>query len=229
MGEHTVRAFLKDLLFPSRCPFCDRFIPFDRICCDECASDLDWADENICTGCGKSIFKDCLCGKVSYDMCITAAYYKDGARHGIHNMKFRSDPAAAEIFGRIIGDRLKVLCPDVQIGAAVPVPMPREQKRQRGYNQAELIAKAAVKGTDIPIITDALIRKNVRKSQHLLGAEDRAKAVGEQYFKGDIRLDGMTVLLVDDVLTTGSTLDRCAALLKEMGAERVICGVCCTV
>lgn len=226
-GKGGKKAFLLDLVFPMRCPFCDEFIEYDRLCCEECADEILWADENICTVCGKSLTKGCICPDVSYDRCIPAAYFTDRARYGIHSLKFRSGKSAADVLGRVIGDRLRVMGLMNEIDLAVPVPMTAIQLRQRGYNQAELIARAIVEGTDIPIECDLLERHNVKTSQHLLGAEERYEAVKMQYSAAqDKDLSGMTVLLADDVLTTGATLNYCAYLLKEkLRAKRVICGV----
>lgn len=227
------RAYILDLFFPNRCPFCGGFIPYDVLCCEECFNKVLWADDNICLDCGKSRIKGCLCGekKLHYDMCIPAAYYIKEAKNAVLSMKYKHHTDAAELYGRILRDRMKVLGILDKIDAAVPVPMTSAQKRRRGYNQAELIAAAAVKGTDIPLMNDALLRKNVHTEQHLLNADERSASVSKQYFASEgTDLSGKTVLLADDVLTTGATLDYCAYLLKEkLGAEKVICIVCTTV
>lgn len=230
-GKGGIGSYLLDIFYPNRCPFCDGFIPYNKSCCEECSGEILWADENICLGCGKSVLKGCLCDKVSYDNCVAAAYYAGGAKLGIYNLKFRSLTGAADIFGRVIAERLEILGLMDEIDAAVAVPMTKSEKRKRGYNQAELIAKAVIGKRDIPLIKGALIRKNVKVSQHELSAKERAEAVCRQYEAAEnIDLSGKTILLTDDVVTTGATLDRCAYLLKEkLHVEKVICGVCTTV
>ncbi len=231
-GDSSIKSYLLDIFFPNRCPFCGRFIPYDRLCCEKCFHEALWADDGICTGCGKSYIKGCMCeNELRYDMCFTAAYYADSVRECVHNLKFHGNTNGAVIFGRIIRERLKISGIIDEIDAAVPVPMTVRQKRERGYNQAELIAKAAVHGSGIRLESSALIRKNVKVSQHLLSAEERKRAVTEQYFAADgVSFEGKTVLLADDVLTTGSTLDCCAGLLKDkLHAKRVICAAAATV
>lgn len=227
-----IRAYLADLIFPSRCPFCDGFIPYDRLCCEECFNETLWADENICPRCGKSIMKGCLCSKgVKYDLCVPAAYYSGGVKASVYKLKFRSETSAVDLYGRIIAKRLEIMGILSEIDLAVPVPMEKKNLGIRGYNQAELLAKAITKGTDIPVNTGLIIRKNVTRSQHDLSAEERHEAVTTQYFPLDADVaKGKTVLLTDDVLTTGSTLNYCAGLLKEqLGAKKVICAVAATV
>lgn len=227
-----IKAYLADLIFPSRCPFCDGFIPYDRLCCEDCFTEILWADENICPRCGKSIMKGCLCEKgVKYDLCVPAAYYSGGVKDSVYKLKFRGDTTGIELYGRLIGKRLEIMGLLREIDLAVPVPMAKKNLRIRGYNQAELLTRAIVRGTDIPVNNKLIIRKNVTRSQHDLTAEERQVAVKNQYFSLDTdAAKGKTVLLTDDVLTTGSTLSFCAGLLKErLGANKVICAVAATV
>lgn len=227
-----VRLWLLDLIFPNHCPFCEEVISYDLLCCEKCFNEILWADEHICLKCGKPKPEGCICSHgTAYDMCVPAAYYRDNVTEAICGMKFLSRTNAAVIFGRVIGDRLKELSAADKIDLAVPVPMLPRQERIRGYNQAELIAEEIAERIDVPVRTDLLIRKNVRKAQHHLTAEERASSAEKQYFAaGEPDLYGKTVLLTDDVLTTGSTLNRCARLLKEYhGAQRVICAVAATV
>ncbi len=224
--------FILDLIYPERCPFCGCFITGGSVCCEDCFTEILWADENICSDCGKPVTSGCFCGKkeIPYDMCIAAAYYRDEAKKGIFSLKYLNSASAAEIFGTVIRERLDILGLTDKIDAAVPVPMSRTSLAQRGYNQAELIARAVIKGTDIPLMTNALTRSSTRHSQHSLGAADRENAAMQQYHAAkNISLEGKTILLADDVITTGATLDRCTYILKnELGADTVICAAAAT-
>ncbi|MBQ7990592.1 MAG: ComF family protein [Oscillospiraceae bacterium] len=222
-----MKMFLADLFLPNRCPFCDAFIPYDRLCCDGCFDSCAWSDENICPVCGKSVMRECRCGKVTYDECVAAAYYTGNAKAAVIRLKFMDGVSAAAVFGRVLRDMLKVRGILDSIDAAVPVPMHRSGLSARGYNQAELIAREIVRDTDIPLRTDLLYRDEPQTAQHDLGLEERM-AAALQYHGRDADLGGMTVLLADDVLTTGATFSACADILKRMGAVRVVCAAAVT-
>lgn len=230
-SEHGIKEYLIDLLFPNRCAFCGGFISYDRLCCDKCFDEVLWADKYICLKCGK-VRESCLCNeKLKYDMCIPAAYYEGSGGECVRNLKFSKMLNGAEIFGRILRDRLDALDITPEIDVCIPVPMSVRNQRKRGYNQAQMISQHIIKGTEIKLENKCIFRKNAAVSQHELNAEQRRTAAKEQYYADDsISLKGKTVLLVDDVLTTGSTLNSCAALIKDkLHADKIICAVCTTV
>lgn len=220
--------FLADLLLPNRCPFCDGFISYDRLCCQECFDSCAWSDENICPLCGKSVLRGCQCGSVSYDGCVCAAYYTGNAKEAVIRLKYSDTASAAVVFGRVLRDMLKVRGLTDSISFAVPVPMHKSGLRKRGYNQAELIAREIVKGSTIPLRSDMLYRDEPDTAQHKLSGEERHVAAALQYHAYDKDISGRTVLLVDDVLTTGATFSACTDELKRIGAERVICAAAVT-
>lgn len=231
-GDSSIKSFLLDFLFPNRCPFCGGFISFDRLCCEECFAEILWADKYICRKCGKPMRPECDCKNVhSYSYCASAAYYSGAVKNGIYSLKFKNNLNSALIFGRALKGMLDEMGVLDEIDIAVPVPMSPKQQRMRGYNKAEEIANAVVKGTDIPVRTDLIRRRFSKTAQHDLSAEERHSAAHKNYYT-DIHgtpLSGMTVLLADDVLTTGSTLDACSELLSALGAERVVCAAAATV
>jgi len=231
-GDSSVKSLLLDFFFPSRCPFCGGFISFDRLCCMECFSELMWADEYICRRCGKPVRPECDCNTPhSYSLCASAAYYSGSVKDGIYSLKFKNNLNSAVIFGRALRDMLDEMGVLDDIDIAVPVPMSPKQQRMRGYNQAEEIARAIVKGTDIPVRTDLIRRRFSKTAQHDLSGDERHRAAHKNYYT-DIHgtpLSGLTVLLADDVLTTGSTLNACSELLTALGAECVICAAAATV
>lgn len=231
-GDSSIKSRLLDFFFPNRCPFCGGFISFDRLCCEQCFSEIMWADEYICRRCGKPVRPECDCKTPhSYSLCASAAYYSGNVKDGIYSLKFKNNLNSALIFGRALRDMLDEMGVLDDIDIAVPVPMSPKQQRMRGYNQAEEIAKAIVKGTDIPVRTDLIRRRFSKTAQHDLSRDERHTAAHKNYYT-DIHgtpLSGMTVLLADDVLTTGATLNTCSELLIALGAECVICAAAATV
>ena len=231
-GDSGVKSYVLEFLFPNRCPFCGGFIPYNVLCCEECFSEILWSDEHICPKCGKPKRPECLCSEsLKYSLCASAAYYSGIAKEGIFSLKFKNNLNAAAIFGRALRDKLSEMEVLQSIDIAVPVPMSPRQKRTRGYNQAEELAGHLTKGTDIPVRTDLIQRRFSKTAQHTLNGKERKQGAEKLYYTRfcGTPLSGMTVLLIDDVLTTGSTLNACSELLIQLGAERVICAAAATV
>lgn len=231
-GDSSLKSYVLDILFPNRCPFCGGFIPYNVLCCEDCFSEILWADEYICRKCGKPKRPGCLCTESpEYSLCASAAYYSGVVKEGIFSLKFKNNLNAAAVFGRALRDELSEMGVLDRIDLAVPVPMSPRQKRIRGYNQAEELAKNLAADTDIPVKTDIIQRRFSKTAQHTLSGEDRKREARKTYFTKleGTPLSGMTVLLIDDVLTTGSTLNACSRLLLQLGAERVVCAAAATV
>lgn len=232
MGDSSIKSYVLDLIFPNRCPFCGGFIKYNVLCCEDCFSEILWADENICTKCGKPKKPDCGCkSSPEYHLCAAAAYYSGKAKEGIYSLKFKNNINGAAVFGRALRDRLKIIGALDDIDIAVPVPMSVKEQRARGYNQAEELAKYITEGTNIPIRTDLILRRFSKTAQHDLSGDERKAGAEKLYYtkQTGAPLSGMTVLLADDVLTTGSTLNACSKLLLGLGAEKIICAAAATV
>ncbi len=220
--------WLIDLIAPNRCPFCDEFLPYNALVCDECEKELEsvYTKEKCCGHCGK---KHCMCSEIEayYSKCYSACFYENLAKRGVHNLKFYSSINAGVYFADVIHSKLDEDKAFDKIDYAIPVPMNKKRLAIRGYNQAKIIANRIVKGTDIAVLDNILARRYSKKAQHTLSAQDRAKAAKEQYYALDSKvIFGKTILLCDDVMTTGSTVNACAKVLVENGAKEVIVAVC---
>lgn len=108
----------------------------------------------------------------------------------------------------------------------VPVPMGRKKRRRRGFNQAKLFADCIGKRLDKPVADNILYKYDNKDEQHNCSREERIRRVYNLFYPGNADLSGMTVLICDDIMTTGATLNRCSELLKELGAAKVIAAVC---
>ncbi|MCC8043652.1 MAG: double zinc ribbon domain-containing protein [Oscillospiraceae bacterium] len=215
-----------DIFLPNRCPFCDDFIPYNALACDACEKRLPLTEDSCCPFCGRA---ECICADdiLYYSRCFSAAFYVEPAITGIHDLKFHHGVNAAYVFGDIIREKLEKSGALNEIDCVMGVPMSAKGLRRRGYNQADIIAARIVKGTQITVLKGVIERKYSKVAQHFLCAEERKKAAAEQYYIGDgDTVKGKTVLLCDDVTTTGSTINRCAQLLIQCGASEVIAAVC---
>lgn len=218
------KAFLLDVVFPNRCPFCGDFIMWDKHICGRCEETLQNANDIICRKCGKD---KCICSeKLNYDMAFaTFIYNEKSVRSAILNFKLTGEMNIAEYAVKDIALRMgkeNIPVPDI----IVPVPMGRKKRRKRGHNQAELLAKCIGKNLNRPVRGDILFKYDTKDEQHQHGAEERHERVKTLFYTGKADLSGMTVMLCDDVMTTGATINECAGLLKQLGAECVISAVC---
>ncbi len=208
-----IKSFILDLFFPNRCPFCDDVIKWDELCCESCRGKLVTA-ESSCEKCGKP---ECICGeKLYYDSAYCGFMYDEVSEKGIYSLKSGHGAGAAEFFGDVLSSRIKG-----EYDAVVPVPMTKKKRRMRGYNQAELIAKAVSDRTGIPVLSEALMKNSDDTEQHTLSAVDRAKHIRGLFSLSEGNVENLRILLCDDVMTTGSTVNECSRLLKNAGASEV--------
>ncbi|MBQ8514144.1 MAG: ComF family protein [Ruminococcus sp.] len=226
---HSSIRFCLDLIYPNRCPCCEEFLPWNEYLCRKCREKVFFCpDEVLCRRCGK-IKSECMCAvPLEYDEAAAVSYYDNGARNGLLLLK----DASNRNFGWYAGVRLGewiLRQPDwMKADGLVPVPMSTGKKLLRGYNQAEVIAKGISSVTKIPVRKDCLIKKHGSREQHTLGLRERAMNV-EKFQPAGRDLEGLRLILCDDILTTGATMSRCAEILKACGAEMVYAAAAATV
>lgn len=216
--------FVLDIFFPNRCPLCGDFIMWNEFICGECKESLPAANSVICRKCGRV---SCECGNdQDYDMVFASFFFIEGPiRDAIYRFKHTGESNIAEYTAGDIEfyiNKEKIPVPDV----IVPVPMGKMKRMKRGHNQAEILAQCIGKRLDVPVNSRILFKYDSKDEQHNLGKAARSQRAESQFYAKDADLRGMTVLLCDDVLTTGATAGKCARLLKGLGAERVIFAVC---
>lgn len=212
---NKLAAFITDLFFPNRCPICSGYINYDSFICESCHSQLDPFSDEVCPQCGK-IKGECICSKVCYDRAFVCFYYENIAKTGILSLK-DGHKEFGYFIGRLLGERIAEN--DLRADGIVPVPVSKKSYRKRRYNQAKVIADQIADIIRLPVFTD-IIFKNDSAVQHTLNSAERKKNTSA-FYGGNRSLDSMKLILCDDVITTGSTLDRCAGILKEMGAAAV--------
>jgi len=204
------RDWVLDLLFPPKCPFCGR-VRDGRGICPDCRRELPWTED-----------PDQVRLLPGGLRCAAPLWYEDLAREGLLRYKFRGGYSAAEYIGPLIAQ-----CAAEHLGgefdAVTWVPVSRKRLRRRGYDQAELLAKAACRLWDVR--PERMLRKVVDNPAQSGTADAAARRRNVQgvYRAEEEAVRGKRVLLIDDIVTTGSTLCACAETLREAGAERVVC------
>lgn len=218
---------LKIVLFTKRCDMCGEVVCFDESLCKECCT-LPEIEEPVCPKCGCSK-KECKCKKhqkeVEYKSVVAPFYYEGSVSRGILNMKMREMPKLVGFQGKCVSDTVKKHYNDIDFDFITFVPMRRTDIAERGYNQAELLADTVSKECDIPL-KDILIKKRKTKVQKRQRASERFANMYNAFdLKKDADVIGKTILLIDDVKTTGATLTSIALTLKAYGARSVYCAV----
>lgn len=236
MGKRIIKNMRKaretalQLLFPRRCPVCDGIVrPFGEKICLECLPRLKVVTAPWCMRCGKKLSeerefcRDCMGRQHKYDRARTLYEYRS-ASASIYRFKYSNRQEYGDFFGeemgRFLGDFIRRVQPDV----LVPVPLHRRKLRMRGYNQAACLARALGRNLCLPV--DEKLVKRVKNTvpMKLLNPTERQNNLKKAFIMGrnDVKLYDR-IVLVDDIYTTGTTLDEIAALLKENGVSEVYC------
>ena len=211
------------IIWPQRCGSCHDIIDPNSFLCDSCTDELCFTEAPICKFCGRG--KDrCCCRrhKREYERVIARFYYEKSAGNIIRNLKFRNMAGNAAF----IAEQLVIYIHeeyDIIFDLIASVPMSLKDKTKRGYNQAELIGKELSKQLQIKYDEKALYKVQENRTQHKLSAKERTGNVFGVYEADPASVNGKTILLVDDIVTTGATLNECAKMLRLAGAEQVFC------
>jgi len=209
-----------DLFFPPRCPGCGR-VGFNF--CDACQARIEPPPAPACIRCGQPLDTDRLCATCQetpsqLDRIASSAIFAHPLRDAIHELKYNDGRSLA----RPLGVRMAAAWRHSNFAADILIPVPLHTARQaeRGYNQAALLARIVSQEVGVPIDETALVRAKATQQQALLKAVERRENVqGAFTCRGDVR--GKHVVLVDDVCTTGSTLEASASALRASGAASV--------
>ena len=215
---------LLDALYPLECAGCGGS---GKTICDRCVEDLPLLVPPYCRVCAAysefELCQACASSGRRFDGVRAPYRYEGSIRQAILALKYGGIKAAAPQLGDMLAGYLESnpLPGDLM----APVPMHPSRRRERGYNQAELLARRVAGRCDIPYQGDLLVRiRRVDPQAGMTSAASRATNVADSVaVSGPSDVHGARVILVDDVATTGSTLDACAAALKDAGAASVWC------
>jgi ComF family protein len=217
-----LKGMALDLLFPRWCISCGR--EGDYIC-SSCRQLLSLITPPVCPRCGRPQSGGMLCLACANWQAeidgIRSPFIFDGVmRQAIHELKYRNLRALAIPLAKLLHDY--IIDNPVPGEVLVPVPLHRKRWRERGYNQSRLLARGLGKLTGLPVVDDCLVRQQHTPPQvRSASVDERRSNVAGVFTCRDERLQGKQVLLIDDVSTSGATLDACAGALKSAGATSV--------
>ncbi len=212
--------WLLHIFFPKRCAYCGRVIEVNDTACERCLPQLPRMEEPVCYRCGRTR-KLCTCKahRRAFDRAVCAMRYEAEVRQAVLALK---DNAYADAVAAMAQEMVAVLRTRIDAAAldvVTAVPMYKTERRRRGYNQSEMLAKAVAKELGVayePLLVKVFPTASqkslpmIERSGNLLGAFDAVRRVDEQ-----------RILLVDDLITTGSTMHEAAKMLKLYGAASV--------
>ncbi len=212
-----------NLLFPKRCVGCDREGAF---LCQRCLEDLPILETPFCFLCSQpgslimGLCRSCWSRPLEIDG-IRAPYRMEGAvRQAVHALKYQGVRSLAPTLGRLLAEFMDFN--HISADLLVPVPLHRSRERRRGYNQSLLLAQEAGELAGLPVSRDALLRLRSTPAQARSASEaERRSNVSGAFVAETSLVQGRRVLVVDDVCTTGATMESCAIALKEAGAVSV--------
>lgn len=222
-----LKSFIYSLL-PRRCAYCGKVVAPDRLMCYDCEKTLPRAEGNVCLVCGRER-EFCSCkGYEKYFTSVVAPFYFEGnVRKGIHAFKFRKNPDNAEAYCAEMAETVRQRLADVKFDCITEVPMTKKSIKARGYNQCALLAKGISELSGIEYKPGLLVKIYETKSQHGLSFYLRRGNLTGVFDVVDPSLvKDKTILLCDDVSTSGETLNECSKMLWLYGAKNVYCIAC---
>lgn len=202
------------LLYPRKCTFCRKVIEEGDIC-EDCARTLPWTRAG---------------GKTSgsfFSRCVSPLEYREQARRALLRFKFGHRSTYARCFGRLLADCVREqLAGQFEVVTWVPLSLLRRWRR--GYSQSRLLAEETAARLGVPCEMLLRRQRHTRAQSSIRGdAARRANVSGAFKPARGAETAGRTILLIDDVVTTGATLSECSRVLLTAGAERVVCAALC--
>ena len=221
-----IKERLLALLYPGRCPLCGRILPYGTVVHDACLRELPVVRGLRCDVCGKPIeegtrCEDCTENAHVFRRGIGVFPYAGNIKRAVLQWKFAGRREYGQTIAAIVyayaGEAVKAFGPYV----IVPVPMYLGKIRARGFNQAKDLADALGRLLGWPVRDDLCCRTRPTRAMKRLRSRDRGRNLSGAFTAGKARADGMRILIVDDIYTTGKTVDEVSRVLYAQGACEV--------
>ncbi|HVS74363.1 MAG TPA: ComF family protein [Candidatus Acidoferrales bacterium] len=232
----TALDAVTSVVFPGPCRLCEELLTRASALplCDRCLASFQPLPGRICAVCGQPLdaraapegealkCRFCSAGGYGFDSARSYAVYEGALVRAIVTLKFEEITPLGSWFARRLAEVVQRGGETLAADVVVPVPLHGDRLRERGYNQAELIARPLARRLRLPYRPVLLVRTRPRPDKLHLTLEERWESVrGAFATRPGSKVDNLRVLLVDDVMTTGATLDACARALREAGAKSV--------
>ncbi|WP_181304798.1 ComF family protein [Rufibacter sp. XAAS-G3-1] len=223
LGLHTLYHDFMALLFPEDCRACAGELAMgEEVICSHCRIKLPYTDFHLSPTANP--LHEVFWGRVSLQLATAYLKFQEKGRvqRLLHQLKYKGQEEVGKVLGKWLGVQLREQEDFRTIDVVVPVPLHPSKLRQRGYNQVEGFAQAIAQSLEIPMAADALQRNRLSTTQTAKNRQDRWEAMQQLYAIHQAqKVKGKHVLLVDDVITTGATIEACAQILLQHGASAV--------
>lgn len=227
---HIIIQGMLGLVYPPRCQMCRENLDiFDRrVLCEICYNNIRLNTPPFCKKCGKTGFYDAyVC-----ENCRTKIYYFDASysvciydgviRECIHNFKYNARLGLERLFKDLMIEFAEKYIDIRRYNWFIPVPLHRVKHRERTFNQSAILAAHLSKRFKIPVLKNSLLRTRLGKPQVMLPKNKRLEDIKNSFkIKNSSLLKDKSVLLIDDVFTTGATVNECSKILKEAGTSSI--------
>lgn len=235
MKEKTIFKVIESI-YPHRCPGCDAVIAGNKAFCDMCGSDILYVGGNFCMKCGKRMPEnsinefcgDCRRRKRLFDEGRGIYVYRGPMKMAMYRLKYSNRRCYARTFAREVVKCCGKWRGLKELDGIIPVPMYRDKKRARGYNQAEVLADAIGGILGIPVYNDYVARGRETAPQKNLDDEERRHNLKNAFIikQNSVKLN--RILIIDDIFTTGSTMEEISRVCRKAGVSEIYCLCICT-
>lgn len=223
-SRHIAQSAL-DLLFPPVCTICKQV---GAVLCPSCLNSIPRIHSSFCMRCGSLHIQNGVCIDCTYhplrlNGLRATSVYQDPLRSCIHALKYEGNIRLAEPLGVLLAETYTIHAFHADV--LVPMPLHADRQRERGYNQGQLLAEVCAKYVHVPVNANIVRRHRATVAQASLKAAERQHNVAGAFLCSPEfttgALMGRTIVIIDDVCTTGATLEACAAPLFAAGAQAV--------
>ena len=226
-SEKILQFFL-----PPQCPCCEKVLDeSERGFCKDCLSQIRWIEPPFCSICGAPFpsrdiedhpCSDCMSKKRYFTIARVIGLYEGTLRKVIHQWKYEGRSSLTPYFVKWMGEALYRYWPAPFFDLIIPVPLHKSRLRNRGFNQAMVLVKGLSDLTGLPYAKRILIKKKATIPQVDLSILEREKGLkGSFEINQNEKIKGKRILLIDDVYTTGATVNECSKVLMSSGAKSV--------
>ena len=211
---NKILRLLRSSFFPDRCPYCNKTVESGKIACDICKMKFP---ETYSTNFAKGGYP-----------CCSPFFYKGIFKKAVKRFKFNDLEQNSESLAKVLSDTIKKEYGNIEFDVITCVPMHPKEEKKRGYNQSKLLAKDVSKQLSVPY-EDLLEKTKENLEQHKCATTVQRRENVKGVYKAidNERINGKTILIIDDILTTGYTLGECCKVLAEKTGAKIYCATLC--